>query len=52
MVCDGSAGASLLDVHSDAGKDSYRSSFDRAFVMGFGGQGFVELTLARDNGTA
>jgi hypothetical protein len=46
LICDGSVGASLLRLHPGIADDSYRSSFDRAFVLDHSGKKFSELTVS------
>jgi hypothetical protein len=43
LLCDGSVGSSFLRLHKEMHTESYRSSFNRAFVMDFSGKAFVEL---------
>ena len=48
LAFDGSVGDSLLAFHSEIKTEIYRSSFDRAFVLGPTGKDFVELNVQRD----
>lgn len=46
LVCDGSVGASLLQLHSGIEKELYRSSCNRAFIMDYSGRMFAELVVS------
>ena len=45
LVCDGSVESSMLGLHEGVGAQTYRSSYDHAFVMDFSGRVVVELAI-------
>lgn len=47
MLCDGSVGPSLLELHSEIKHEKFSSSFNRAFVMDFSGKKYAEIELDR-----
>ena len=52
LVCDGSVQSSALRIHGNLGRESYCSSFDRAFVLDFTGRNCAELNIAGNHGVA
>lgn len=45
LVCDGSVESSFLRLHEGIDKESFRSSYDRVFIMDYSGKRYKELNV-------